>query len=533
MGLSAAAYLRISADPSAGGSSVATQRAYASRVARDQGYDLPKERIITDTGSASRFGRVARGGATLAGWDALLAIMPSVDVVILAEIARSSRDMKVFVDLAEACIDHGVRLFAGGAERDLTRSTDLTITYIEVALGAGESARISERVKRGVNISVAEGRPPAGRTPFGYLRPPRELGVRAVQVPHPVNAHLVAIAARYLLAGGSQADIARWWNWALGVAYWTGGRVRMALQNPVIAALRPYRGTYTPAAWLPLVSAEDFYALAALFNAKRRGGGAAQAKSLLSGIAVCAVCEKTLVHQRSQFIQGVRQDVSKLRCPSGHISRDAEFVDDLVTSTVVDAMAADLRGRLVGRAKQPPSAPGTDVSALLADLARRREALSEFAAGAVREGLSPADAVLGLKAYRESVTNAEQAVKAVSLARAADSDSVELDALVRDRFELAVRAMTEAGAPDPVGAAGEMLFGDLVEDARGVWEESTIEAKRQLVRRHVTVTLLPIPRGRRLGLSPDYVRVERLTPARAGRVGAPVNRRRRTDPSTP
>lgn len=237
-----------------------------------------------------------------------------------------------------------------------------------------ESEHRTERQELKQAELAREGKPNGGRRRFGYNHD---------MTPRPSEAQEVADWVRRLLAGDSLQAIADDLNARQvptstlaeflareaegrlrvdedGVpeprpnGHWYAKVVRRIVTSPHIIGARSHKGTTTVAtAWQPLVSAEDWHAVARVLqaNAKRSHGDDYQPtqarKWLLTGLARCAICDArvTVGHNGRQSNGGRTRTY---RCPRGCLSRAADAVDLYVTEHAINRLRTiDATGALV------------------------------------------------------------------------------------------------------------------------------------------------------------------------------------------
>ncbi|MFI5729879.1 recombinase family protein [Kribbella sp. NPDC051587] len=118
--------------------------------------------------SASRYAKKK----TRAEYELLLDAIRSGDgdVLILFELARSHRDLKVYVELRELCINVGLWFWLiGGQLYDLRVRADLMSLGFQAVQAEDQSVGTHENVLRGINGAALRGLP-HGKLNFGYRR---------------------------------------------------------------------------------------------------------------------------------------------------------------------------------------------------------------------------------------------------------------------------------------------------------------------------------------------------------------------------
>lgn len=402
-------------------------------------------------------------------WSRMLADIDAgrIDTVLVVAPDRLTRRV---VDILEVTAPkRAVRLVSvrGGLDTDDSFG-QFTLTLL-TALAEQE---IRTKEARNVPVRAARreaGHPSAGRTPFGYewvTRADRdEAGTRYRVTDH---ADLVRFAFAELLGGVPLGSIARELNergsTTIAGKSWTKTTVRRMLLNPAYAALLVPRteGRYhvesidieqcTPGAWPAIVDRDTVLAARAiLLDPSRRAHDAGTArKHLLSGLAVCDVCDEPVRSAVS------REGFPAYRCPAGHFHRRSSALDALVGELVVGRLSRPDATSLV----QPT--PGVDVAALNA----RRTALT-----ATRSSL------LDLL-VRGTFTEAEVEARATTI----DAELASINSTLAD-----------ARARDPLADLVD------VEDVRAVWDGLTLARRRLVVAALFTLRIRSVGKGVRTG----------------------------------
>lgn len=464
----AGAFLRVSADPSQGGTSIDGQEVQAYKDAEKVGADLRAEDIFSETVSASIYGR--RAGKVRNEWQKFMERMPDLDFAILPEISRGTRELGVYEELAEAAYVHNVTLVVKGRILDLEDDSDFTMSGIEIVMAAAESKRISRRVKRGVRGANAAGRAPVGRTPFGFTRPPRKMGEPVVQVINPAEAQAIKDAAEGILAEAEEADtgttltrIVELWSERFPGRTWTPNTVRRALRNPALIGKRKHLDQLHDAAWPPILDPITFYQLDSIFKG-RELGAARKSSSLLSTIAKCGVCGDPIKIRRPP------DRGPFYRCTKGHVGAPEALADKAVLFPVLARMYWEAVTAL--ESGDPDASARAVLEAAEAEAQAARTRLEEWYSEGAKSGLPASEVAAMAKGYREALDAAEDAVRTaqrgVGVRRKRewwDSETPE-DARVLDRAALGVQAV-------------------------GTWFGWTLERRRQEVQRLVTVIMNP------------------------------------------
>jgi site-specific DNA recombinase len=451
-------YTRVSQDKQRG-RSPAEQEAECRALCEREGWQVAD--VLTDDGrSASRYAKRGRPE-----WEKVKRRIAEdgIDVLVVWEASRGSRDLAGFVELRDLLRANGVKLSYSGRLLDLNATNDSFEAGLHALLAERESDEKSDRILRSMRANASAGRP-HGRRLYGYRRVYDEAtGDLASQVREPDEAEVVLEVARRHLAGESARAVIADLD-ARGVlpagARWTATKVKRMLTNPAYAGKRVHRGEITDAGWPPILDERTFAACAARYEdparPKYRGGD--DVKYLLSGIARCGKCGAAL------YVGGrPTQRVYVCHDGNGHLSRTQPHLDAYVTTVVLDRLAT------------------LD--------------LDDLAAEAPEAAKAHAEAV----ELREHLATAVEQFSARQLTAAT---LAEVEAKLRPQIEDAERRARAASvSPAVVDLAGEGA------DAR--WDALTVEQRRELVRVLLHVTVLPTtrPRGSN-GFDPDAVRLE-------------------------
>lgn len=308
---------------------LAELRGWADRV----GWSVVAEHR-DDGASASRY---ARRTLHRDGWQQVMDLISAdaVDVLVVWELSRASRDRAVWAALLAACEQHGVKIAAGGKVHDPEDADDAFVIDLGAALAAREAAVTSKRIRRAVRARAAEGAP-HGKLPYGYRSEfDPDTGKPVRRVPDETTAPIVQECLRRVLAGDAlyaiAADLrARGLRSPRG-ADWRPEQVRRLAISPTYAGLRTHLGEVVgTAVWEPLVSLGDHRAaVAKLTDPRRRSWVDGSVKHLLVGIATCGVCGAPC--RRIQ-----NRNTPSYACGAGfHVARVQSKVDDLVVRVII------------------------------------------------------------------------------------------------------------------------------------------------------------------------------------------------------
>jgi site-specific DNA recombinase len=307
---------------------------------KDDGFSGFKE--ITRDGFADLIAAIERG---------------EIDVVIVRDVDRLTRNLTDWNRFEKACVAHGVLLspYTGG---DLDLSTPEGAYYggMETLRAKRESAVKSARVREAADRNARAGkRAGGGWRWFGYVRvyanpeePDHRKRVILRKELHPVEAEALRDAARRVLLGETVGSIVREWT-ARGIKpvaadEWSVSSLIYTLKSARIAGFREWQGNKYPTTQWPAIIDEDTHErLAKLFaDPSRRRYTVRRKPHLLAGIAVCPKCGKGLHYRRFSRQQRPRSDsygcVKGPGIGCGGVAINAEFLEEYVTGTVLDAL---------------------------------------------------------------------------------------------------------------------------------------------------------------------------------------------------
>jgi site-specific DNA recombinase len=280
----ASIYLRMSYDRTGEGLGIDRQEKECRALCEEKGWEVSEERIYRDNDIS------ATTGKRRPGFEALLTSSPDVIVVWhLDRLLRKNKDLERVIDL-------GVDVFpvtsAGAGPLDLSSSGGRMTARMGTVVATWEGEQKAERMWLAMRQRAEQGKPWWSSRPFGF-----ELDGTHRQ------SEATALARAYgdLLTGASLPSLARQLNDAGHTTcrggQWTATTLRPVLLNARNAAVRVYDGEEIGrAAWEPIVSEEVWRAAVRhLTNpARRTGGGGAEPRNLLTGVATCGKCGGTV-----------------------------------------------------------------------------------------------------------------------------------------------------------------------------------------------------------------------------------------------
>jgi site-specific DNA recombinase len=251
----------------------------------------------------SAFKEISRDGF----WELIAAIEAGhVDVVIVRDIDRLTRNLTGWNAFEKACMRHGVRLSAyTGGDLDLSTAEGAYYGGMETLRARRESAVKSARVREAQDREARKDRRVGGgQRWFGYTRiyanpdePNRRKRHIVREEINPVEAEALRDAAIPVLEHGeSVASIARDWT-ARGITpvaarQWWPTSIVGTLTSARLAGLREWQGKkYPTTQWPGIIDVDAHERLVKLFGDPARRKHVVRASAhLLSGIATCSKC---------------------------------------------------------------------------------------------------------------------------------------------------------------------------------------------------------------------------------------------------
>jgi site-specific DNA recombinase len=441
------------------------------------------------------------------------------DVLVFTDISRETRDLAVFVEINNLCLELGLYFWmVGGNLYDLRLNNDQLALNIQAVFAQYQSNTIMTNLIRTLKGNADDG-VPHGKAAFGYTRryDPRT-GRYATQ--HPDHAMRVSPAGhtwspadvvkgiyrRLLLGhalteiaetlelsgvptpralaaveseqhpGGSRAmPVGRWdgtgWTDRNGQARrkkkakWTSKAVRDIALNPANIGQRWTHGDGDEAprlareeCWPRLVEPDEFYAVRnMLLDPRRKTGGPSQrAITLLVGIATCGVCGSTLTANNNPKAGA---PTYKCRGRRGCCTASQDPMNRLVERYVLDWL--------------------TDRANL-----DRLSAISSSGSAEAAEARAEVEKILGLLAAHGAL-----------LDTGGDVDLADHTRLKRGMEKRLAEAQLRARTIG-LAAALQPFVDATPQEAATVWSKGTLAFKRNVLRNLLTVVLHPS--GRRL-----------------------------------
>lgn len=263
----------------------------------------------------------------------------AADILWLWELSRGTRERIVWAHLVDACQKHSMYIGLDKRLWDTTDPDDMGYLDTQMAKVIQESGQTRKRVLRDINANAEQGGP-HGPVPYAYTRErDPDTGELLRQVPHPERSKLIleiaemlvekkmtptAIAAEfnrrglrtprgYLLGEWRETKSGRMiqtegWSWNVVVGL---------VESPSVRGRRRHKGRdIEQGGWEPVFTPQRAREVDQAIASRRREDGTAvrekSAKALLSGIAICDICEGPIYLGPSQ--KKGKEPVKVYRC---------------------------------------------------------------------------------------------------------------------------------------------------------------------------------------------------------------------------
>jgi len=316
--------------------SIADQTREGHEDAADAGIKIIVE--YGDGKGASQYTKIKRRD----DWDKVLADVETRawDVLCLWEPSRGDRKPEDWARLIRRCEEQGIliRLIGEHETYDPRKTRDYDKLLDDGRRSWREIRTIKERVEKGIRGAVHAGTP-LGREQFGYTRTKDRRGKVTGQVPDDNAAVVREIFA--LLADGVPGSAVAAAMTAKGYPApgkaWTNATIRdIGRRRAYVGLRKDPAGQWVPGGWEPIVSEPMFWAVQRIMDkraevdAQGKRGREGRVSWLLSGIATCGVCGKTVAGSRARGMYVP---------PCGHVAIVAKDLDAYVTAIVVQLVS--------------------------------------------------------------------------------------------------------------------------------------------------------------------------------------------------
>lgn len=428
-----------------------------------QGWTLVGEYV--DDGRSAATGRLAERE----GWARLVADVAAarLDVLAVVDVDRLTRtdDLAERAQILGPLQRAGVRIVTPSGEHDLRTLLGELYVTMQALVGAEENRKRAQRIVRGKVRAIAEGRKPAGPTPYGlaYSRAAGAWSINPVTAPvvREIYARVIAgesclVIADSLHARAIHSPRGSWTRWSV----W-----RIARSTHTRGQWTADKRTRTTIAVPAIVDESTWHAAQASLEAHgKRGLRRTRHVYLLEGLARCGECGAPIA---------IRSAIPQRRgrvAPAAYVCRDRKLAQrDRRRCTAPIIRTADLDARVWAAVLRELDDPG-----LAVELERRAAARAGNAAAwqadatAYRARLNQLDRIERghLDRHRAGILSAgalDHELRAIARERAS----------LRDQLAAAERASTAAPAESP-GAMATVL--------RALASEDGAEARQRVVR---------------------------------------------------
>lgn len=470
----AAVYVRQSVDQVGLREAVGRQEADCRALAASRGWSVVAVFSDNDVSATAR---------RRPGFEAMLrgVIDGDYDVVVVWHVDRLVRRMADLEPVLAACEAAGVLIATATGELDPATDAGRLVARILSSVAQAEVERKGVRQRRANLQRAQEGRQRLVRRPFGY-----DLQGRVIRR----EANALRFAATRVLAGASVAATARELNersirTSTGVL-WRSSSLILVLRNPRYAGLLTYHGQpVARGGWTPLLSEQIHQRLVAVLDDPiRRARQDSRRRHLLSGIAQCGLCGRTVECNKDG-----RTGQRVYRCPLLHVSRNVGHVDTVVIDAIVQALSRP------DAASVPPGLPVDAAGREAAKLAILNQRLAQTRVQRTRTQLAID--------YADGLLDRSQLLAASEHLRRRER-RVEADANRVVRGTTLARLAHAAATAHPQRAV------------QAAWNRLSVDDRRDVIRTLMTVTIAPAGRGTRF--DPDQVVITWRSPQPGSRV---------------
>ena len=456
----AAIYVRISKDREGSQHGVQRQRDDCVQLASERGLPVSTE-DYSDNDISAYSGKKRPGYERLLG-DVEAGKVGAILIWHTDRLHRSPIELEHYIDVVGP---RNVPTYpVKGSELDLATPSGRMVARMLGATARYESEHRSERIARQNQQAAENGVWRGGRRPFGYMADGAHL--------HPTESKLVRQAYSEVIAGESLSSIFTRWT-ENGIASstghkWTYTTFRQMLQRARNYGCSVYRGEVVARDVFPAIVDEATWrkANAILASPGRRTSSSNQGKHLMSGLALCGVCDLPMVATSVQIPGKPNRTSYKCSAAKPHVYRHSAPIDEWITSRVLDRLGSDDAESVLIPDPANPDQDDTDrakVDRLRALLAEAPDLL--------------ADELLTIAEFRDLRTRVGAQLRDLE-ARMASTQIPEITRLLEAK--------------------------DMVQE----WQTMTWRQRRTVVRALMTVKLLPVGKGRARTFHPDTVLVD-------------------------
>ncbi|MFI7191407.1 recombinase family protein [Nocardia nova] len=395
-------------------------------------------------------------------------VLRAGDVLVVWEPSRITRNMVEFAEFCDMCADRGVVLYYDGRLWDLNDDDDRNRVWQDILDGAKQAGKTRKRVLRAMAANVEGGKPHGKRAP-GYRIVRDESGRSIGREVEPGQQKVLQMAARAVLEQGASVslrqlsrELAADWAAAGGVGKFDGRDIRRFLTSPTTFGYRVHDGKIVgQGTWEPVLDPDIYQQLCAiLLDPNRLSHRGSEPRWLLSYIAQCGVCLEAgepgiMDHKGPNKPRGSDSYVCRAK---NHVARNMRRLDEHVEELLMRLLERpDVAASLVAREESDTVAIDDQV----AEIEQLRRELATFVRDAAKTRMSAQAVAVYVEEMETQIREAQG----------------RLDALTNQLDPLTA---------DSIGP-----------DARERWKGRTMLQKRDLIRRHLSVVVLPVEkRGR-------------------------------------
>ena len=389
----------------------------------------------------------------------------------LDRIVRDPRDMEDLIDIcglkkaSARSISGSLKLTDGGTE------DEKYVARILVAGASKGSADTSRRTRDSKEREWERGNYGGGGRPYGFVVAQNTTKYHRTLIVVPDEADIIRQAANAILNQDIPLRAVARDLRERGVpdaherCHWTSQSLKRILTKPSVAGLTTHKGQLKEGSWDAILDRDTWERLCAKLNdpARQFENMSNEPRWLLSNFAWCGVHNDGQTTVRA----GGRRDNAFYACHEGyHLKRKARLCDAWVERNVTAYLS---RYRMdIGK---PEPRPDIDRDALQAEAKKLRDRkASQIRMHALGE-IEDADLATGLR-------------------------------IIRDRINVIEAQLAQSNQPDPIAE-----FRGRHAETRQIWQSLPLARKRAILRKLVTVTILPTAARGKAPFDPGSVRI--------------------------
>lgn len=431
-------YARISEDKTGAAAGVTRQIEDAKKLANDRGWTVVAEHVDNDISALK--------GKHRPGYSALMESVRAgqLDAIIVFHTSRLWRNRRERAEAMEVLRDRHVSVVAvKGPALDLSTAAGRMIAGVLGEFDTAESEIKSERVARAARWRAENGLYTGGRRAYGF-------GSDGYSIVPDEAAEIVS-ASKQILVGMPLAALVRDMN-ARGVptvtgVQWDPNTLRSVLLRARNAGLSVHRGEIVGVGKWPAIVSEDVWraVVAILTDPSRRTSTGNRASYLLSGIAICGVCENSITSAGVKYSRAGEASTRYIyRCRTNNcVGRRRDWIDQFVAGVVIERLRRpDARDLLVDN-------DHPDIESLRMEASALRTRLEDAAASYADDKITATQLEIVTKRIRSRLAEIESTTmipsRAAVLADVVTSEDVEAawNAAGLDRQRAIVRTLMD------------------------------------------------------------------------------------------